>query len=218
MVYVTYLFPSSDQNVVAKIDEGLHGLRPTRMPCARARSASLRWCIEATLGLNSRAPRVRGLLEWTKLPSRRRGIRMYTIENRVGRLIELRVESPVTEEELMQFHDMLARACKSITGQIVMCTDLVGATVFTQPVTQRWTSIIKQDAPIVERNAVLVGEGAVFSMQVARIIRQAGMANRKAFLSPADLVGWLAEILTTRERTRLEFFLRDGSESRARAS
>jgi len=141
---------------------------------------------------------------------------MYTIEHRVGRLIELRVESPVTEEELLQFHDMLAKACKPIQGQIAMCTDLAGATVFTQPVTQRWMSIIKRDAPIVERNAVLVGEGAVFSMQVERIIRNAGYKNRKTFLSPTALTTWLGEILTLAERTRLDAFLREGAESRAR--
>jgi hypothetical protein len=141
---------------------------------------------------------------------------MYTIENRVGRLVELRVESPVTEEELMRFHDMLAKACKPIKGQIAICTELVGATVFLQPVAARWIEIIRQESPIVERNAVLVGEGAVFSMQIERIIRQAGFKNRKAFLVPGALVAWLGEILTARERTRLEQFLQEGAESRAR--
>ena len=141
---------------------------------------------------------------------------MYTIENRVGRLIELRVESPVTYEELLQFHDTLAKVCKPIRGQLSVCTDLAGATVFTQPVTKLWTSIIKQESPLVDRNAVLVGEGAVFSMQVERIIREAGHQNRKAFLSPTELTAWLGEILTVRERTRLEAYLREGVESRAR--
>jgi hypothetical protein len=141
---------------------------------------------------------------------------MYSIENRVGRLVEIRIESPVTEEELQRFHDMLAKACKPIKGQIASCTDLVGANVFLQPVAARWIEIIRQESPIVERNALLVGEGAVFSMQVERIIRQAGFKNRKAFLVPAALVTWLAEILTARERTRLEQFLHEGTESRAR--
>jgi hypothetical protein len=141
---------------------------------------------------------------------------MYTIENRVGRLIELRVESPVTEEELSRFHEALAKACKPIKGQIATCTDLAGATVFLQPVAARWIEIIKQESPIVERNALLVGEGAVFSMQVERIIRQAGFKNRKAFFAPATLTAWLGEILTVRERTRLEQFLKEGVESRAR--
>jgi len=142
---------------------------------------------------------------------------MYTIENRVGRLVELRVESPVTYEELLQFQDTFGKVCKPIRGQVAVCTDFAGATVFTQPVTQRWTAIIKQDAPIVERNAVLVGEGAVFSMQVERIIREAGYQNRKAFLLPTDLTTWLGEILTVRERTRLDGFLREGAESRMRS-
>lgn len=141
---------------------------------------------------------------------------MYTIENRVGRFVELRVEAPVTEEEMARFHDVLAKACKPIKGQIALCTDLAGATVFLQPVAARWIEIIKQESPLVERNAILVGEGAVFSMQVERIIRQAGFKNRKAFSAPTVLVTWLAEILTARERTRLEQFLHEGVESRAR--
>jgi hypothetical protein len=141
---------------------------------------------------------------------------MYTIENRVGRLVELRVEAPVTDEELQEFHEKLARVCKPIPGQIAICTDLVGATVFTQPVTLRWMSIIKEESPLVDRNAVLVGKGAVFSMQIERIIRQAGQPNRKAFLVPSDLTNWLGEILSVREKARLEYFLREGEESRAR--
>jgi hypothetical protein len=141
---------------------------------------------------------------------------MYTIDNRVGRLIEIRVESPVTDEELSQFHDRIAKVIKPIKGQVATCTDLVGATVFLQPVAARWIEIIKQENPIVERNAILVGEGAVFSMQVERIIRQAGFKNRKAFLAPAALTTWLGEILSVRERARLDQFLQDGVESRAR--
>src|SRR6185369_3004749 len=129
---------------------------------------------------------------------------MYTIENHVGRLVELRIEAPVTYEELMQFHDAVAKVCKPIRGQIAVCTDLAGATVFTQPVTKLWTSIIKQESPLVERNAMLVGVGAVFSMQIERIIREGGHQNRKAFLSVTELTAWLGEILTVRERTRLE--------------
>ena len=143
---------------------------------------------------------------------------MYTIDNRVGRLIEIRVESPVTEEELSQFHDKIAKLIKPIKGQVASCTDLAGATVFLQPVAARWIEIIKQENPIVERNAILVGEGAVFSMQVERIIRQAGFKNRKAFLAPAMLTAWLGEILTVRERARLDQFLQEGVESRARQS
>jgi hypothetical protein len=141
---------------------------------------------------------------------------MYTIENRVGRFVELRVESPVTDDELAQFPDTFAKVCKPIKGQVAVCTDFVGATVFAQSVTQRWIAIIKQDAPVVERNAVLLGEGAVFSMQIERIIRQTGFKNRKTFLASTDLVAWLGEILTVRERTRLENYLNEGAESRAR--
>jgi hypothetical protein len=141
---------------------------------------------------------------------------MLTVENRVGRLVELRAESPLTYEELLPFHDMLAKVAKPIGGQIVICTDFLGARVFPQNVTQRWTAIIRQESPIVDRNGVLVGEGAVFSMQIERIIREAGYPNRRAFLQPLLCAAWLGEILNPRERTRLDAFIREGVESRAK--
>ena len=139
---------------------------------------------------------------------------MYTLENHVGRLMELRVESPVTLDQLQTFHSTVARLVKPHSGQVAICTDLMGARVFPQPVTDRWTAIIQQENPAVERNAVLVGESAVFSMQVERILREAGSVNRRSFRAANDLVAWLATILTQAERTRLNAFLREGVEMR----
>jgi hypothetical protein len=136
---------------------------------------------------------------------------MFTIENHVGRLIELRMTSGMTLEELSGFHDAVTRVVGSQTGPVVVCTDLLSTRVFPQPVTDRLTAIIRQESPRVDRNAFFVGEGAVFSMQIERIIREAGASNRRAFRASAELVAWLGEVLNINERRRLSEFLRDSA-------
>lgn len=139
---------------------------------------------------------------------------MFTIENSVGRLVELRMASPITLEELGGFHGAVSKIVARHPGQVVVCTDLLSARVFDQHVTERLTTIIRQESPRVERNAFMVGDGAVFSMQIERIIRDAGFANRRAFRVPTDLITWLGEVLTSAERERLAKFLREGSNLR----
>jgi hypothetical protein len=136
---------------------------------------------------------------------------MLTIENHVGRLLELRFASPITADELSGFHEAITRAMGRLTGQLVACTDLLGARVFDQSVSSRLVTLIRQENPRVERNAILVGESAVFSMQTERIIREAGSPNRKAFRSSLDMVVWLGEVLNSSERARLNIFLRESS-------
>jgi hypothetical protein len=142
---------------------------------------------------------------------------MFTIENHVGRLIELRMTSPMAIEDLAGFHEAVSRVVEGHGNQVVGVTDLLSARVFPQPVTDRLTLIIRQESPRVERNAILVGEGAVFSMQTERIIRDAAMPNRRAFRNPNDLSAWLGEVLNAAERRRLLEFMRESAQ-RARST
>src|SRR5262245_5859483 len=105
---------------------------------------------------------------------------MFTFENHVGRLLELRLTSGVTDTELRDFHEVVSRLVRPHSGLVVVCTDLLSTRIFPPSVAERWTAIIRQESPRIERNAVFVGEGAIFSMQVERIIREAGMTNRRA--------------------------------------
>jgi hypothetical protein len=140
---------------------------------------------------------------------------MFTIENHVGHLIELRMTSPITLIELAGFHAALTQGSRHVSGKIALCTDLLGARVFDQAVTTKLTNIIRQESPRVERNAFLVGEAAIFSMQIERIIRESGAPNRRTFRSSMDLVPWLGEVLSAPERKRLAAFLREGERLRA---
>jgi len=135
---------------------------------------------------------------------------MYTLESRVGRLFEIRVQPPLSLDELRSFHPQITRIHARVVGQLVGCTDLRNARVFNLDVADKLMSIIRTDGPGIERNVFLVGESAVFSMQIARVIRAAGIPSRKAFLDPEEGVNWLAEVLSPVELRRLREFVAAG--------
>jgi len=138
---------------------------------------------------------------------------MYTLQNRVGRLVELRVESPMDLQDMRHFAADAARAVAKHSAVIVV-TDLLGARVFMQPIADAIMGVIRHDGPKVERNAFLVGESAVFSMQIERIIRGSGVPGRRAFRSPSELEQWLEDALSRSEKARLPEFLAEGVASR----
>ena len=139
---------------------------------------------------------------------------MYTLECRVGRLFEIRVQPPLSLDELKSFHPQITRIHARVPGQLVGCTDLRNARVFNQDVADKLTSIIRTDGPGVERNVFLVGESAVFSMQIARVIRSAGIPSRRACLEPEEAITWLSEVLTPVEVRRLREFVTAGEAPR----
>lgn len=138
---------------------------------------------------------------------RREGQRgMYTMESRVGRLVEIRVQPPLSLDELRGFHPQITRLFARVGGQVVGVTDLRNARVFNPDVADRLMTIIRNDGPRVDRSAFLVGESATFSMQIARVIREAGAPSRRAFLDPEEAITWLSEVLTQPEVRRLREF------------
>ncbi len=135
---------------------------------------------------------------------------MYTLECHVGRLLEIRVQPPLSVEELKNFHPQVTRILGRVPGQLIACTDLRKARVFSLDVADRLKAIIRTDGPRVDRNAYLVGESAVFSMQIARVIRAAGIPSRRAFTSVNEAITWLSELLTEPEIGRLREFIATG--------
>jgi len=135
---------------------------------------------------------------------------MYTLECRVGRLLEIRVQPPLSLEEIANFHPQMTRIQARVLGQLVGCTDLRNARVFPPDVAEKFMAVIRTEGPRVDRNAFLVGESAVFSMQIARVLRAAGIPSRRSFLDPEEGVNWLSEVLTPAEARRLREFVKAG--------
>lgn len=131
---------------------------------------------------------------------------MWTIEQRVGRLIEIRVSSPIVMGDLEGFGKRLAECLARITerGQrCVACTDLSDANIFPPDVAEWFIRLMQRDNSVLERNAFLIGPSAVFALQIERMLKQSNSAVRRTFREPEPIIDWLGELLLPPEREQV---------------
>jgi len=132
---------------------------------------------------------------------------MYTVEHHVGKLFEVRLVTPVTEEEFQHFIHDLNRVLGQIPGKYVGVTDLMEAHIFPPFVTQTMIQYMSASSPRVVRSAMLIGESATFALQIERVLRSSNSDLRRAFRKQEELEAWVGEVLTFEERVRLKRFL-----------
>ncbi len=134
---------------------------------------------------------------------------MHRIENKAGRLVEVRATPPLTLDEMKQFVEEHKATVSRIQDRYVGVVDLHQAHVFPPEVADALVQLLSRMADRVERTAFLIGESAVFALQIERVIRQAANPNRRTFREPGPLKEWLGEVLNAGERLRLDRFLTD---------
>ena len=132
---------------------------------------------------------------------------MHTAEHHAGRLVEVKLASPLEPEEVQQFVRELMGIIGRIPTKYVGVVDLLDAHVFSGPVTETLIQLLSTASPRVERTALLIGESATFALQVERVIRSANSENRRVFRRAEELEAWLGEVLTVEERVRLRQFV-----------
>ena len=132
---------------------------------------------------------------------------MFTTENREGRLVELRVVTPVTVGEMLQLQQTHLEVTRGVEGQYVVVVDLRQAHVFPPQITDSFIGLMSQLNPRLQRSAILINDSAVLGLQAERAIDTAGNPSRRSFRDPQGLGQWLGEVLTSRERDRLRRFL-----------
>lgn len=132
--------------------------------------------------------------------------RVWSIDRRAGRLVEIRIASPVSLEETVPWshaHDALVGA---IRGPYVCFVDLVDATVFPPDVVEGYVQTMKNE-PRLLRTGTLLNASPTFGLQIQRMIREANNPARRAFRVPRELYDWLSEVLEPVERDRLRELL-----------
>ena len=136
---------------------------------------------------------------------------MLTVENRVGRLIELRGSGPMLAEDAESGARELVKVLLKIEGKAVGCVDLRRSGLLRPEGAARFIEIMKRDNPKIERNAFILLEAkATLSLQIERLIREAGSPSRRLFHSAVEAQRWLNESLHLAvERARLAAFLED---------
>lgn len=135
---------------------------------------------------------------------------MITIENRVGRLIETRLISPILDAEFTEFQNERERLMRLVGQDRVVCIDLSRVQLLPPSQADAFLNLLRGSRPGLTRNAFLLPPGqALLALQFSRLIRQANNPARRAFQSRAELVSWLSEVLRPPERVRLETFLNE---------
>jgi hypothetical protein len=131
---------------------------------------------------------------------------MYSIENHVGRLIEIRIWSPVSVGEAGRWGREHESVVGSMTGSYACFVDVVDATVFPQDVVDALLESMKHE-PRLLRTATLLSPSPTLGLQIQRMLREANHPERRAFRDPRDLEAWLGSVLTQPERARLRELL-----------
>ena len=137
---------------------------------------------------------------------------MITVECHAGALIELRFEGTATLGDVIRFKAetaaMVTRLWVKEGRRVALCTDLRATDLFAPEIANEIIDLMRGDNPRMERNGVLGNESALLTLQVQRLLIEAGSpGRRKMFTSAAPLVAWLGEVLLKDERERLLAFL-----------
>jgi hypothetical protein len=137
---------------------------------------------------------------------------LWSIDNRVGRLLEIVMESRLSLDEVSQFRTRMWSVLSGIDGRAVVFADMRRSELFSPEVSDKLLVMLKNDNPKVERSAYLIHAHASFAMQLERLIRDAAHAAerdgkrappRQTFRDHKQALSWLAEVLADDERARL---------------
>jgi hypothetical protein len=136
----------------------------------------------------------------------------FLFENRVGRLIVVRLETSMSLDDAQQLRTRMWATLGGMTGRAVMFGDMQRTEMFTPEVAEKLIAMLKHDTPKVERTAFLLKGTAGFSMQVERMIAEAAQAaqaagknlpQRRTFRDVKAARSWLDEALGPAERAAL---------------
>lgn len=134
--------------------------------------------------------------------------KMFHVANPVGRLLEIRVVSPLTLYDAMTLFKRIYRVMPRDRGLACVIADLRGLRLVDPEVVDLVTGYMRMDNPYVERNAFLLSDAsALLVMQSERLLKQTGAPSRRTFRVREEAEAWIAEVLTAEERSRMHAFL-----------
>jgi hypothetical protein len=142
------------------------------------------------------------------MPSRQAAT--YTIETRVGRLIEARIFGLRTGDDANAYSAALGAHVLRMPRdpRPILCADHRPVTVYSQPVAQRLVELFTQMNTRLDRAAILAARtNATLSLQLERLVREAAFPNRKLFYTPSDVEAYLSPVLDPAELKQMRAFL-----------
>jgi hypothetical protein len=137
----------------------------------------------------------------------------FSVENRVGRLIEARVRRLSSVEDADAYGaEVLAKATAAVPRRgAVLCADHRPAGLYPPLVADRLVELFRPNNVRFERIAILVSpKNVILIMQLERLTREAGSDKRKVFQDALMATKHLAMALDAAELDRVRSFLLEG--------
>jgi hypothetical protein len=132
----------------------------------------------------------------------------FTVECRVGRVVEARLMTLRDADDVTQFAMAMRAAFMQLQRKCVICADVRAFTLLSPTVSDLMIGVLAKGNPYLERSAILLpAEGAAFHLQAARLVRESKSADRRAFREPEEMAAWLDEVLDEGERAGVRAFL-----------
>jgi len=134
----------------------------------------------------------------------------YTVESRVGRLVEARIEALRSEAEATAYSQLLGTVVAAVpaTKRAILCADHRQVKIYGKPVSDRLAELFALMNTRLERVAIVVApSNAILAMQLTRIAREAGLDSRRVFVDAPEAKAFLNDALDAAERHRLDVFL-----------
>jgi hypothetical protein len=129
----------------------------------------------------------------------------------VGRLVEIRAEAGYRQiSDVQAIFQSIGREMGKLPvhQRVVVVTDWRRCPVMSADASESLKNAIIGTNPRIERSASLVSRDAPTAvLQLARIVRESNLPDRRQFDDADELTGWLAEVLDRAELARLKAFL-----------
>lgn len=133
-----------------------------------------------------------------------------TAKINVGRLLEVRVDAGYRTEGDVDdlFEAIVAEVRLAGIPKTIVAVDWRNCPFMAPAAAVRLTERMMASNTRTERSAALaLPNSPLVVLQFLRVIREAGLPDRKLFFAPQPLVQWLGEVLTAEESLRLRAFI-----------
>ena len=136
----------------------------------------------------------------------------FTIENRVGRLLEARVRGLRSSEEADVYSLALGAEVLRVPLHVrpVLLADHRPVSIYPQAAADRLAELFLRMNARLERVAILVARSnATLALQLERIVREAKNPSRRVCYAPGEAEAHLAPIMEPQELARVRAFLEE---------
>ena len=132
---------------------------------------------------------------------------MVTVTHRVGKLVAVRVQSPVTYREATLLKPRMEAVIGRMTSPVFLACDLSDARVYSPDVAEKIMSALQTRWPTVRRLGVVINPGSALGGQVYSMFRELADSDRQAWVRAKEMVSHLSELLGPGEQQGLRDFL-----------